>query len=403
MNSLQSIIYNKQSVRGMKEKIGITGWGAISALGCDSAIIWDNYLREETALCIAGTPSRWQGKIPKDLNDELHTLQIGDKNLLKVDKSVLLAILSAERACRMADWSKQETFGINIGSSRGATSIWEQSFQKLFDKKSRGVSTLTSPLTTLGNISSWVSYFLQNQGPLISHSVTCSTAAHAVLNGINWLESGRSKRFLVGGSEAPLTTFTFEQMQALRIYANSDKKHYPCRALDLDKKENTMVLGEGAACFCLETNPEKALVYIRGIGFANERIQTATSLSKKGECVQKSMEMALEEAGNPTIDVIVCHTPGTKKGDRAEVEAVKQVFGKNIPLLTSNKWKIGHTLGASGALSLELAILMLLHNKFIPVPFIEASTKNNSKSLQHVMVNALGFGGNAVSIILSKY
>jgi 3-oxoacyl-(acyl-carrier-protein) synthase len=68
--------------------------------------------------------------------------------------------------------------------------------------------------------------------------------------------------------------------------------------------------------------------------------------------------------------------------------------------LTSNKWIIGHTLGASGAMSLEMAILMLNNQKFIGIPFLEGQSA--PKQLRKVLVNAVGFGGNAVSLIISR-
>ena len=71
-----------------------------------------------------------------------------------------------------------------------------------------------------------------------------------------------------------------------------------------------------------------------------------------------------------------------------------------MPALTSNKWKIGHTFGASGALSLELATLMIQHQKFIDIPYLKP--QNAPKTIKNVMINAVGFGGNAVSILLSK-
>ena len=94
------------------------------------------------------------------------------------------------------------------------------------------------------------------------------------------------------------------------------------------------------------------------------------------------------------------HAPGTIKGDISEFTAIEKVFYSKIPALTTNKWKVGHTFGASGALSLEFAILMLQHQEFISVPFIE--NKNKPKAIQYIMVNAVGFGGNAVSILLEK-
>ena len=237
-------------------------------------------------------------------------------------------------------------------------------------------------------------------GVSLSHSVTCSSALHAVANGVAWLEAGRSQRFLVGGTEAPLTPFTIQQMKALRIYAEDEGETYACKPLARDKSCNTMVLGEGAACFCLEKNPEKPLAYINGLGYSTEKISTATAITKDGQGFQGAMQMALKEAGLDTVDVIICHAPGTKKGDQAERIAIEKTFQKNIPFLTSNKWKIGHTLGASGGLSLEMALLMMQYDEVIEVPYLCQPKPN--QAIKTVMVNAAGFGGNIVSIILQK-
>ena len=99
------------------------------------------------------------------------------------------------------------------------------------------------------------------------------------------------------------------------------------------------------------------------------------------------------------VDVIVTHTPGTIKGDQSELNAIKSIFKNNTPALTCNKWKIGHSLGASGMLSLEMAILMLQNQQFIATPF---TTYESPKKIEKLLVNAVGFGGNAVSILLSK-
>jgi len=65
--------------------------------------------------------------------------------------------------------------------------------------------------------------------------------------------------------------------------------------------------------------------------------------------------------------------------------------------LTTNKWKLGHTFGASGMFSIEMALLMLRHQKCIPTPFYE---QEEPKKLRYILVNAVGFGGNAVSILV---
>jgi 3-oxoacyl-(acyl-carrier-protein) synthase len=111
------------------------------------------------------------------------------------------------------------------------------------------------------------------------------------------------------------------------------------------------------------------------------------------------MAMAIAHIESKDVDIIIMHAPGTLKGDRSEYMAIKQVFNAKIPTLTSNKWKIGHTLGASGGFSLELAIHMLKHQKFISVPFLNAQKHPNH--IKKILVNAVGFGGNAVSILVS--
>jgi 3-oxoacyl-(acyl-carrier-protein) synthase len=220
-----------------------------------------------------------------------------------------------------------------------------------------------------------------------------------VLNGVAWLKAGMADKFIVGGSEAPLTDFTIGQMRALKIYSRSNDK-YPNRALDLDKTQNTMILGEGAGVCCLEIGKrDNALAFIEGIGYATEILEHNISISAEADCFQKSMRMALKDTDISAVDIIVMHAPGTIKGDLTEYKAIQKVFGESLPLLTTNKWKIGHTFGASGILSIEMAILMMHNNKFIGVPFAEA--QQQTKPIRKVLVNAVGFGGNAVSVLLS--
>jgi 3-oxoacyl-(acyl-carrier-protein) synthase len=207
-----------------------------------------------------------------------------------------------------------------------------------------------------------------------------------------------ARKFLVGGSEAPLTPFTIAQMQALKIYSK-ETGGYPCRALDLEKASNTMVLGEGAGAMCLENGrSDQALACIEGVGWATEPLKHGASLSAEASCLQRSMKMAMGGLSPGQVDVVVMHAPGTVKGDRSEYRAIQRVFGNKLPALTSNKWKMGHTLGASGLLSLELAVLMLENQEFIDIPYVRQNASPNR--LRHILVNSVGFGGNAVSILL---
>jgi 3-oxoacyl-(acyl-carrier-protein) synthase len=379
--------------------ISITAIASISPLGNTPEGIWENYLKENHCFSehFLDQKNTFAAKIDPDSSEIIRKLKQSDSKYKSLDQSVLYAMAASRQAMQNAGWTSDDVFGINIGSSRGATDLFETHYQEYL--KSGKAQTLASPTTTLGNISSWVAHDLQSSGPEISHSITCSTALHAVLNGVAWLKAGMADKFLVGGTEAPLTDFTIAQMRALKIYSNSTEE-YPNRALDLEKKKNTMILGEGAGVCCLEIGKkENALAYIEGMGYATEILEHSISISAEATCFQKSMKMALQNTHLSEVDVIVMHAPGTIKGDLTEYKAIEKVFGESLPLLTTNKWKIGHTFGASGILSMEFAILMMQHNQFIGVPFAEAQIQ--TKPIKKVLINAVGFGGNAVSILLS--
>ena len=383
----------------MQEPIAITALSTLSPLGKNPKEVWESYLQPTHHLKLQtfGNQSEFAASLSAENKELIAQLRNSDSKYKSLDPSVLMAIWTSRQAVQQANWKDKSDFGINIGSSRGATSLFESHFQEFLETGK--AQTLASPTTTLGNISSWVAHDLQSEGPELSHSITCSTGLHAVLNGVAWLKAGMADAFLVGGSEAPLTPFTIAQMKAMKIYASNTATDFPCRAFDFNKTRNTMVLGEGAAAVCLELGKRaNALVYITGIGYATEILKHSVSVSTEAECFKKSMKMALKNTTIEKVDAIVMHAPGTIKGDSSEYKAIQHIFGESMPLLTTNKWKTGHTFATSGLLNMELGILMMQHNQFISVPFGESQIQ--TKPIKTVLVNSVGFGGNAVSILM---
>ena len=381
----------------MKTPIGITAIASVSSLGMHAKQVEDGYRQGKVSAAERahlGEPTTVFPLGPES-EEALEALRSSQPNYRQLDRSVLMGILASRKLVEQSGRLPSGT-GVNLGSSRGATDTFEKRHSEFIDKGRTAV--LTSPTTTLGNLSSWVAQDLGCQGPAMSHSVTCSTALHALLNGIAWIGSGISPAFLVGGSEAPLTDFTLAQMKALRIYSGRKTGVSPCASLDLEKTDNTMVLGEAAAIALIEPGVnERTLAVITGYGFASETLAHPTSLSTEGNCFKDAMKMALKASGRTSVDAIVMHAPGTVLGDMAELNAIDATFQRR-PLLTSNKWMCGHTLGASGMLSLDMGVNMLRTGEFIPNPFYTQQGEN--QTVNSVLVNAVGFGGNAVSILI---
>ncbi len=383
------------------EPIVITGFASISPLGEGLDEAWESYALDRHFLRNQpyGGQRYWVGSLPAHVHSAVQSIREREPDYAGLDDTVLMAIYTGRKLLPELSGFRPGRVGINLGSSRGATRLFEQYHTDFL--AGAQLSPQVSPVTTLGNLSSWLAHDLGLQGPAMSHSITCSTGLHAVLNAVAWIRSGLSDAVLAGASESPLTAFTLAQMKALKIYTSLEGD-YPCQSLNLDKDRNTMVLGEAASLALLtKSRSRDALARIDGLGFATEPLQHAVSLSLDAICFQRSMEMALQDAGigSGEIDVLVMHAPGTRLGDRSEHQAAREVFRNKLPFLTTHKWKLGHTFATSGLLGMEMALLMLRHQKTIPVPF--TPEQRPPAGIRRVMVNAVGFGGNAVSLVLS--
>jgi len=392
----------------VEEYIVIKGYGSISPLGCKHEAITQAYTSGKTGITLQTINNQLTpvGALPGVAEEALKALTNESKSYLGLDKSVLMAIYASRQAVKEANWENESDIGINIGSSRGASGLFEQHLTQFM--QTGYVSPAASPVTTLGNLSSWVAQDLETAGPAISHSVTCSTSLQALANGFAWLQAGMARRFLVGGTEAPLTPFTVAQMKAIGIYAPAPDAVYYCRPHN-QERQNTFVLGEGAAVFALEKvkkKPEsqsrKKEVIMEAIGFGFEKIKSKTGISASGLNFQIAIEQVLAQADTTEpIDLIIMHAPGTVAGDAAELTALKIIFGEsNLPVICSNKFLIGHTLGASAALSLEYALYILKQQQYLPLPYPNLITPKAPQTIKRILLTAAGFGGNAAAVLL---
>jgi 3-oxoacyl-[acyl-carrier-protein] synthase II len=393
-----------------EDHIVISGFGSISPLGFTSETVAESYKK--------GLPGFQYRELKGALTATAVLSPLAEAKLLALakekrayqtlDRSVLMGIYASRLAVAKAGWQSSESeIGVNIGSSRGAVNLLESDWEQFREKGT--VKTQSSPTTTLGNISSWVAQDLNTSGPIISHSVTCSTALQALANGFAWLKAGMAEKFLAGGTEAPLTPFTIAQMKALGIYSETTEPVlYPCRPHNPEKR-NTFVLGEGAAVFALEKVPFSVLkkqaeapFILEGIGFGVEQIKSKTGISEDGLHFQKAMWNALKSTDpEEPIDLVIMHAPGTAAGDAAEMKALEQVFGAgNVPPVTSNKFLLGHTLGASGALSLEYALYIFKHQHFLNFPHASKLSTKPARPIKRILINAAGFGGNAAALVV---
>jgi len=187
-----------------------------------------------------------------------------------------------------------------------------------------------------------------------------------------------------------------------------------CRPFDKDRKG--LNLGEGAAYLVLEKEEDaagkKIYAIVAGYGNANDAFHPS-SLSAEGAGPVAAMQQALKKANINAgeIGFINAHGTATENNDEVESAAMKNVFDL-VPAFASTKGNTGHTLGAAGAIEAVYSILSLTQQEIYPALHFEHAIDATGLvpvdayrkiSLQHVMSNSFGFGGNCTSLIFSKY
>ncbi|OFX79692.1 MAG: hypothetical protein A2X12_00200 [Bacteroidetes bacterium GWE2_29_8] len=383
----------------------ISAISSVSPLGNDVSDIVKNYNSSKSLLSKIdfNGDEIYAGCIPENIIKDIDNF-ICDYNYLKNRDKIVKYALFVTR--EIIDFAKDKSkTGVAFGSSRGSTETFERTYDEFAKTGYKKVELLTSPLTTLGNLSSEIASFYDTKGGDISNSMTCSTGLQALINGMAWLKAGFCEQFIVGASEAPLTNFTFAQTKALKIYNNIESE-FPCRPFMKGNDKTSFILGEAAVALILSKEADaNTLGKIESFGFGYENPPSLTGISEDGDCFAESMQNAISKLPpNENIDLILMHAPGTLKGDKAELTAINKIFTNKeyIPQIYSNKWLIGHTYAASGLLNLQLALLILNHGLKVDFPYPIDIENKKSDIIKRIMINATGFGGNAISIIVNK-
>jgi len=215
---------------------------------------------------------------------------------------------------------------------------------------------------------------------------------------------------IVGGTDA-LSRFTLNGFNTLMIL-----DHAHCRPFDATRRG--LNLGEGAGYLVLERSEdalrEKKTLFAKVSGYANANDafhQTASSENGEGPFLAMQRAVAKARLSPQHIDYINVHGTGTDNNDLTEGIAMKRLFGDHVPPFSSTKAFTGHTLGAAGVIESIISILAINHNQAFPnVNFKEVIPETGltpvkeltELSINHVLTNSFGFGGNDSSVVFSK-
>ena len=401
------------------KKVVVTGYGIISCIGNSRKDVIESLTKGKSGICYneAYSEMGFRSHISGSIN--LNLQELIDRKLLRfMSNAAAYGYLAALDAISMSgvdlEILNSPKSGIVAGSGGASSNDQIIASDVAREKSPKRIGPYAVTKTMGSTVSAILGTALKIQGVNYSISSACSTSAHCIGHAAELINSGKQDLVIAGGAEDEHWTSSsmFDAMGAL----SSSKNDTPEKASrPFDKQRDGFVISGGAGMLVLESEEHakkrnaNILAELTGY-FANS--DGYDMVAPSGEGAIRCMQGALKNS-KQAVDYINTHGTSTPVGDIAELNAIRKVFEKDIPIISSTKSMTGHSLGATGAQE-SIYSIMMMENDFI-APSInidemvdEAAGLNINqetidKKLNTVMSNSFGFGGTNASLIFSKY
>jgi 3-oxoacyl-[acyl-carrier-protein] synthase-1 len=401
------------------KRVVVTGLGITSCLGLDAASVTESLregrsgIRFNQTYADMGFRSQVSGTVDIDFKEHI------DRKILRfMGDAAAYAYISMQQAIIDAGLTEEHVSnprtGLVMGSGGASSSNQVEAADILRNKGLRRIGPYRVTQVMGSTTSACLATPFKIKGINYSMSSACATSAHCIGNAMEQIQLGKQDIMFAGGAEEEHWSMSslFDAMGAMTTKYN-DTPEKASRAYDADR-DGFVIAGGGGVLVLEEYEHAKARgakIYAELTGYA------ATSdgydmVAPSGEGAVRCMQLAMQTVNTP-IDYINAHGTSTPVGDLAELGAIKQVFGTNIPLVGSTKSLSGHSLGAAGVQEAIYSLLMM-DNDFVAssanienldqeakgMPIIQE--RKDNAGLKAVMSNSFGFGGTNACLIFEK-
>ena len=408
-----------------KRRVVITGLGAVTPLGHTAQVSFAAARQgacgvdKITAFDVSDHKVKLAAEV-KNLRVEEH---LDKKEARKLDRFTQFALIAAQEAMQDSGLKLEQEdrarIGVSVSSGIGGLSAIEREHSKGLDHSFDRVSPFFIPMS-IGNMAAGhiaITYGLQ--GMCTCPVTACAGGTNAVGDSFRQVRDGYADVMVCGGAEASITPLGiggFTSMKALCESQNPNRASIP-----FDKERNGFVMGEGAGILVLEEYEHAvkrgAKIYCELLGYgSNCDAYHITAPLPDGSGAANCMRLAMADADVKPEDVVYlnAHGTSTQLNDRAEIGAVKQVFGPAAAKLqiSSTKSMVGHMLGASGAveavftaLTVHEGVILPTINYQLPDPDCDLDIVPNQArevAVTVAMSNSFGFGGHNASLIFGN-
>jgi 3-oxoacyl-[acyl-carrier-protein] synthase-1 len=402
------------------KRVVVTGMGIVSCLGNDIATVLDalqtgrSGVKYNPSYEEQGFRSLVSGSVNIDLAEH-----IDRKNLRFMGDAAGFAYVAMQNAIKDSGLGENEVSnertGIIMGSGGASTKSVVESADIMRSKGVKKAGPYRVTQTMGSTASACLATPFKIKGINYSISSACATSAHCIGNAMELIQLGKQDVVFAGGGEEEHWSLTglFDAMGALSTRYNATPEQ-ASRAYDSGR--DGFVIAGGGGCLVIESldhalaRGAKIYAELTGYGATSDGYDM---VAPSGEGAARCMRQAIAMAGSTPIDYINSHGTSTPVGDIAELRAVREVFGEQIPLISSTKSLTGHSLGATGVQEAIYSLLMMKHD------FVAASAniqtldaeaegipivlKTLQRKLDKIMSNSFGFGGTNATLIFQRY
>ncbi len=402
-------------------KVAIVGMGIVSSLGSDYQTVTDSLRRGASGVVIdpqrveLGFRSPLTGKIKGFVKPELK-----NKQLRTMTEETVQAYSAAVNAYTQAGWNEEELAspqtGLILGNDSTAIPVSDSVEIVKNEKRTLPIGATRVFMSLNSHITMNLNTILQTQGASWTISGACASGGHAIGQAADLIAGGRQERILCGGVQEInwQAVCSFDATEAFSLRLDDPTK----ASRPFDKQRDGLVPSGGAAIVALERmdlakqRNADILGEVLGYSFSSDGFKLSLP---SGAGLQRCMSDVISRSGvrAQDIDYISAHATSTPIGDLREAEAIHDIFGENMPWISSIKSMTGHEMWMAGAALVVYGLLMSRAGFIAPninftgqeegAPPLKIATETIDKKLQLMLLNSAGFGGTNSCLIIKAY
>ncbi|MEC9369482.1 MAG: beta-ketoacyl-ACP synthase I [Pseudomonadota bacterium] len=400
-------------------RVVVTGMGIVSSIGNNAQEVLASLREAKSGIVKADDYARLGFRCQVHGAPRLDWEEVIDRKVRRfMGAGAAWNYLAMEQAIRDSGLESSEVSnertGLIMGSGGPSTKAIVQAADTTRSKGPKKVGPFEVPKSMSSTNSATLATPFHIKGVNYSISSACSTSAHCIGNGAEMIQWGKQDIVFAGGGEELDWTLSvlFDAMNAMSSNFN-DTPETASRAYDRDR--DGFVIAGGAGVVVLEelehAKARGARIYgeVAGYGATSDGFDM---VQPSGEGAVRCMKLAMKDL-RVKVDYINPHATSTPIGDIKEIEAIREVFGKDIPAISATKSLTGHSLGAAGAQEAIYSLLMM-NNGFVcesaniknmdpDMADMPIATKRiDDAEINCVMSNSFGFGGTNATLVFKR-